>query len=136
MIKSQPQVQKIDGFQACRNLVLSDDARMDAIPGLEIEADDVACSHAATFGYLEEAPVFYLMSRGIPREQAELMLIEGFFDELLDRVPFEAVRERLKASVEAKIVGDQHRLGGGPLRARDPKHTGSESAPRARTVPR
>ncbi len=105
MIKSQPQMQKIDGFQACRNLVLSDDARMDAIPGLEIEADDVACSHAATFGYLDDAPIFYLMSRGIPRPQAELMVIEGFFDELLDRVPFEGVRERLRAAVEAKIVG-------------------------------
>jgi Fe-S cluster assembly protein SufD len=105
MIKSLPQMQKIDGFQACRNLVLSEDARMDAIPGLEIEADDVACSHAATFGSLEEEPIFYLMSRGIPRPQAELMVIEGFFDELLDRVPFEGVRERLQAAVEAKIVG-------------------------------
>lgn len=105
MIKSLPQMQKIDGFQACRNLMLSDDARMDGIPGLEIEADDVACSHAATFGTLEEEPVFYLMSRGIPRAQAELMVIEGFFDELLDRVPFERVRERLQASIEAKIVG-------------------------------
>jgi Fe-S cluster assembly protein SufD len=105
MIKSLPKMQKIDGYQACRNLVLSEDARMDAIPGLEIEADDVACSHAATFGTLEEAPIFYLMSRGIPRPEAELMVIEGFFDELLDRVPFERVRERLRASVEAKIVG-------------------------------
>jgi Fe-S cluster assembly protein SufD len=105
MIKSLPQMQKINGFQACRNMVLSEDARMDAIPGLEIEADDVACSHAATFGTLEEQPIFYLMSRGIPRSQAELMVIEGFFDELLDRVPFEGVRERLQAAVEAKIVG-------------------------------
>jgi len=105
MIKSLPKMQKIDGYQACRNMLLSDTARMDAIPGLEIEADDVRCSHAATFGSLEEEPVFYLMSRGIPRPQAELMVIEGFFDELLDRVPFEGVRDRLKAAVEAKIVG-------------------------------
>jgi len=104
MIKSLPQMQKIDGFQACRNLVLSDDARMDAIPGLEIEADDVMCSHAATFGTLEEEPIYYLMSRGIPRNQAELMVIEGYFDELLDRIPFERVRERLQAAVEAKIL--------------------------------
>lgn len=104
MIKSLPKMQKIDGFQACRNLVLSEDARMDAIPGLEIEADDVACSHAATFGTLEWEPIFYLMSRGIPRNQAELMVIEGFFDELLDRIPFERVRERLQAAVEAKIL--------------------------------
>lgn len=105
MIKSLPQMQKIDGYQVCRNLVLSDDARMDSIPGLEIEADDVICSHAATFGTLEEAPVFYLMSRGIDRSQAELMLAAGFFDELLQRIPFERVRERLMEEIEAKIVG-------------------------------
>jgi Fe-S cluster assembly protein SufD len=103
MIKSLPQMQKIDGFQASRNLLLADTVRMDGIPGLEIEADDVACSHAATFGSLEEQPIYYLMSRGIPRDQAELMLIDGFFDELLQRIPFEKVVERLQASVEAKI---------------------------------
>lgn len=105
MIKSLPKMQKIDGYQANRNLLLSDDARMDGIPGLEIEADDVKCSHAATFGTLEEAPIHYLMSRGIPRNQAELMVIDGFFDELLQRVPFERVRERLQAEIEAKIIG-------------------------------
>ncbi|MBC6936546.1 MAG: Fe-S cluster assembly protein SufD [Chloroflexi bacterium] len=105
MIKSLPNMQKIDGFQASRNLVLSEHARMDGIPGLEIEADDVACSHAATFGTLEKEPVFYLMSRGIPRPTAELMVIDGFFDELLQRIPFERVRERLQAAMEAKIIG-------------------------------
>ncbi len=105
MIKSLPKMQKIDGFQACRNLVLSEDARMDAIPGLEIEADDVRCTHAATFGTLEEQPVFYLMSRGVPRPEAELAVINGFFEELLDRVPFERVQARLRDSLEAKIVG-------------------------------
>lgn len=105
MIKSLPQMQKIDGFQASRNLLLSEDARMDAIPGLEIEADDVACSHAATFGTLEEESVFYLMARGIDRPTAELMVIDGFFDELLQRIPFERVRERLQAAMENKIIG-------------------------------
>jgi Fe-S cluster assembly protein SufD len=105
MIKAQPKMQKIDGFQASRNLVLSEDARMDGIPGLEIEADDVRCTHAATFGTLEEVSVFYLMSRGIHRPDAELMVIQGFFDELLERIPFEGVRARLQASLEAKIVG-------------------------------
>jgi Fe-S cluster assembly protein SufD len=105
MIKSLPKMQRIDGYQANRNLVLSDDARMDGIPGLEIEADDVKCSHAATFGTLEEEPIHYLMSRGIPRNQAELMVIDGFFDELLLRVPFERVRDRLKEAIEEKIVG-------------------------------
>jgi Fe-S cluster assembly protein SufD len=105
MIKSLPHMQKIDGFQACRNLVLDEDARMDAIPGLEIEADDVRCTHAATFGTLEEQPVFYLMSRGVPRAVAELTVTEGFFEELLERVPFERVQDRLRAALEAKIVG-------------------------------
>ncbi len=105
MIKSLPNMQKIDGFQACRNLVLDDTARMDAIPGLEIEADDVRCTHAATFGTLEEQPVFYLMSRGVPRPIAELTVAEGFFEELLERIPFERVQDRLRAALEAKIVG-------------------------------
>jgi Fe-S cluster assembly protein SufD len=105
MIKSLPKMQKIDGFQASRNLVLSEDARMDGIPGLEIEADDVRCTHAATFGTLEEVLVHYLMSRGIPRPDSELMVIQGFFDELLERIPFEGVRARLQAALEAKIVG-------------------------------
>jgi Fe-S cluster assembly protein SufD len=108
MIKSKPKMQKIDGYQASRNLLLSEDARMDGIPGLEIEADDVKCSHAATFGTLEDEPVFYLMSRGIPRPDAELMVIDGFFDELLQRIPFERVRERLQAAMEAKIVGSSN----------------------------
>jgi len=105
MIKSLPQMQRIDGYQVCRNLLLSDEARMDSIPGLEIEADDVACSHAATFGTLEEEPIYYLMSRGITRPQAQLMIIEGFFDELLQRIPFERVRQRLMDEIEAKIIG-------------------------------
>lgn len=105
MIKSLPKMQKIDGFQANRNLLLSEDARMDGIPGLEIEADDVRCTHAATFGTLEDVPVFYLMSRGITRKDAELMVIQGFFDELLERIPFEGVRARLHDALEAKIVG-------------------------------
>ncbi len=105
MIKSLPQMQRIDGYQVCRNLLLSNDARMDSVPGLEIEADDVACSHAATFGTLEEEPIYYLMSRGITRPQAQLMIIEGFFDELLQRIPFERVRQRLMDEIEAKIIG-------------------------------
>ncbi len=108
MIKSMPQMQKIDGFQACRNLVLDEDARMDAIPGLEIEADDVRCTHAATFGTLEEQPVFYLMSRGVPRAIAELTVTEGFFEELLGRIPFERVQDRLREALEAKIVGNKN----------------------------
>jgi Fe-S cluster assembly protein SufD len=105
MIKSLPNMQKINGFQASRNLVLSDEARMDGIPGLEIEADDVRCTHAATFGTVEDEPIFYLMSRGISRADAELIVTQGFFDELLERIPFERVRDRLWQALEDKIRG-------------------------------
>jgi Fe-S cluster assembly protein SufD len=104
MIKVLPGAQKTDGFQANRNLVLSPDARADSIPGLEIEADDVRCTHAATVGKLEEPFIFYLMSRGIPRPEAERLLVTGFFDPIMQRIPFEEVRERLTAHIEAKLT--------------------------------
>lgn len=103
MIKVLPHAQKTDGFQANRNLVLSGDARADSIPGLEIEANDVRCTHAATVGKLEQDFVFYLMSRGMPRHEAEKMLVLGFFDPIMQRIPFEEVRARLGAHIEQKI---------------------------------
>jgi Fe-S cluster assembly protein SufD len=66
MIKALPGSQRIDGFQANRNLMLDKTARADSIPGLEIEADDVRCTHASAIGKLDEEELFYLMSRGIP----------------------------------------------------------------------
>ncbi len=105
MIKVLPRAQKTDGFQANRNLVLSKDARADSIPGLEIEADDVRCTHAATVGKLEEEPIFYLMSRGMTREDAERLIVVGFFDPIMERIPFEEVRARLGAHIEQKLAG-------------------------------
>jgi len=105
MIKVLPKAQKTDGFQANRNLVLSPDARADSIPGLEIEANDVRCTHAATIGKLEEEPIFYLMSRGMPRPDAERLLVVGFFDPIMERIPFQEVRERLGAHIEEKLAG-------------------------------
>ena len=84
MIYVAPGAQKTDGYQANRNLVLSDAARADSIPGLEILADDVRCTHGATVGKLEQEPLFYLKSRGIPQAEAEKMVVEGFFAELVD----------------------------------------------------
>lgn len=103
MIKVLPGAQKTDGFQANRNLVLSPEARADSIPGLEIEADDVRCTHAATIGKLEEQYVFYLMSRGMPRAEAERQIVLGFFDPIMQRIPFEEVRDRLGAHIEEKL---------------------------------
>jgi Fe-S cluster assembly protein SufD len=103
MIYVAPGAQKTDGYQANRNLVLSKNARADSIPGLEIMADDVRCTHGATVGQLEEEPIFYLMSRGLPRTEAERMVIDGFFSPIMDRIPFERVRERFTRMIDDKL---------------------------------
>jgi Fe-S cluster assembly protein SufD len=103
MIYVAPGAQKTDGYQANRNLVLSKSARADSIPGLEILADDVRCTHGATVGQMEEEDIFYLMSRGLPRREAEKLVVDGFFDPILQRIPFEGVRQRLKKAIEAKM---------------------------------
>lgn len=103
MIKALPGSQRIDGFQANRNLLLDRTARADSIPGLEIEADDVRCTHASTVGRLDEQEIFYLMARGIPRETAVQMAVQGFFDPVMQRIPFEGVRERIAGRVLEKV---------------------------------
>lgn len=103
MIKALPDSQRIDGFQANRNLMLDSTARADSIPGLEIEADDVRCTHASTIGRLDEEEVFYLMSRGIPRTVATRMVIQGFFDPVMQRIPFEGVRVRIFDRILEKV---------------------------------
>ncbi len=103
MIYVAPGAQKTDGYQANRNLVLSKNARADSIPGLEILADDVRCTHGATVGQMEEENIFYLMARGLPRPEAERLVVDGFFDPILQRIPFEGVRQRLKKAIEAKM---------------------------------
>ena len=81
------------------------DARADSIPGLEIMANDVRCTHAATIGKLEEEPIFYLMSRGMTRADAERLLVVGFFDPIMERIPFPEVRTRLGEHIEQKLAG-------------------------------
>jgi Fe-S cluster assembly protein SufD len=103
MIYVAPGAQNTDGYQANRNLVLSKKARADSIPGLEILADDVRCTHGATVSQLEEEPVFYLMSRGIHREDAERLVVEGFFDEIMIRIPFKGVRARFEQMIDNKL---------------------------------
>jgi len=96
--------EKTDGYQANRNLILSPNARADSIPGLEILADDVRCTHGATVGTLESEPIFYLKSRGIPEEEAERLLVEGFFDPIMQRVPIESIRARLQQAIHEKTA--------------------------------
>jgi len=103
MINVAPGAQKADGFQANRNILLGSEARADSIPGLEIQADDVRCTHAATVGKLEDEHMFYLMSRGMDYEDARKLIVDGFFDPIMQRIPFEGVRERLKDIVVGKM---------------------------------
>ena len=103
MIKALPGSQRIDGFQANRNLILEKSARADSIPGLEIEADDVRCTHASTVGQLDQTEIFYLMSRGIPRDVAVRMVVQGFFDPVMQRIPFEGVRDRIASRILEKV---------------------------------
>ena len=104
MIYVAKDAQRTDGYQANRNLVLSDQARADSIPGLEILADDVRCTHGATVGKLEAEPLFYLKSRGIPQAEAEKIVVEGFFDPIFQRIPFEGVRERFQQYIADKMA--------------------------------
>lgn len=104
MIYVAPAAQKTDGYQANRNLVLSDGARADSIPGLEILADDVRCTHGATVGKLEPEPLFYLRTRGVPLKEAERIVVEGFFDPIMQRIPFEGVRERFQQAIQDKMA--------------------------------
>jgi Fe-S cluster assembly protein SufD len=103
MIYVAPGAQKTDGYQANRNLVLSKTAHADALPGLEILNDDVRCSHGATVGQIEEEHIFYLMSRGLPRAEAEKLTVSGFFEPVMNRIPFEDVRQRLRKAIEEKM---------------------------------
>ncbi len=103
MIKVEKAAQLTDGYQRSDALMLSDTARCDAIPGLEIEADDVRCTHGATAGQVDEEQVFYAMSRGIARHEAMHMIVEGFFQQVYDRIPVEVVRETLSQTVIRKL---------------------------------
>lgn len=103
MIYVAPGAQKTDGYQANRNLVLSPKARADSIPGLEILADDVRCTHGATVGKIDPEQVFYLRSRGMTPEVAEHLIVEGFFDPIMQRIPFEKVRQRFQESIQVKV---------------------------------
>lgn len=104
MIYVAPGADKTDGYQANRNLVLSPNARADSIPGLEILADDVRCTHGATVGKIDQDQVFYLLSRGIPRVEAERLIVEGFFDPIMQRIPFEGVRQRFQKAIHEKMI--------------------------------
>jgi Fe-S cluster assembly protein SufD len=103
MIRVEKDAQKTNAYQENRNLMLSDKAHADSIPGLEILANDVRCTHGATLGQVDREQLFYLMARGLPRFEAERLIVRGFFQDVLDRIKIIAVRETLAAALEARI---------------------------------
>ena len=103
MIRVEEDAQKTNAYQENRNLLLSDSAHADSIPGLEIMANDVRCTHGATLGRVNREELFYLMARGLSRAEAERLIVRGFFQDVLDRIELEPVREALGAALEARI---------------------------------
>jgi Fe-S cluster assembly protein SufD len=104
MIYVAPGAVGTDGYQANRNLILSKGARADSIPGLEILADDVRCTHGATVGKIDEGELFYLLSRGIPKKEAEQLIVTGFFASIMERIPFEGVKNRFIEAIQEKMA--------------------------------
>ena len=103
MIRVEEGAQKTNAYQENRNLLLSKTAHADSIPGLEIMANDVRCTHGATLGQVDREQLFYLMSRGLSRADAERLIVRGFFQDVLDRIELEPVREALARALEARI---------------------------------
>jgi Fe-S cluster assembly protein SufD len=103
MIRVEKDAQRTDAYQKDDNLLLSDAARADSIPGLEIEANDVRCTHGATAGRVDEDMIFYAQSRGVPRDTAIRLIVEGFFANVYDRISLEPVRETLRLAVADKL---------------------------------
>jgi len=103
LIRIAKHAARSDAYQANRNLVLSAKAKATSIPMLEIDNNDVRCTHGATVGPVDPEHLFYLRSRGIPEPTAKRMLIQGFFGDVLDRIPFEHARKLVEAELEARI---------------------------------
>ncbi len=98
------EAQNTDTYEVNRNLLLTEGARADAIPNLEIETGEIAgAGHAATVGRFDDEQVFYLMARGIPEKEARRLIIRGFFSEVINRIPVESIREELEKRVTAEL---------------------------------
>jgi len=104
MIRVDPGAQGTDAFQESRNLLLSPDAHADSIPGLEIEADDVRCTHAAAIAQIDREQLFYLTSRGLDPADAKQMIIEGFLESLVERLAEGPVRDEVSAALARRLA--------------------------------
>jgi len=103
LIRIEKGAARSDAYQANRNLVLSDHAKATSIPMLEIDNNDVRCTHGATVGPVDPQSMFYLQSRGIPEATAKRMIVQGFFGDVLDRIPFEHARNLIEADLESRL---------------------------------
>lgn len=104
MIKVDPGAQQTDAFQESRNLLLSPEAHADAIPGLEILADDVRCTHAAAIAQVDKEQLFYLTSRGLDDETAKSLIVEGFLESLVERLAEGPVRDSISEALETRLA--------------------------------
>jgi Fe-S cluster assembly protein SufD len=103
MIRVEQDAQKTNAYQENRNLLLSPEAHADSIPGLEIEANDVRCTHGATVSQVDRDELFYCMARGLSRGEAERLIVRGFYQEIFDRIELEPVRTALQTALETRI---------------------------------
>lgn len=103
MIKVDKDAQRTDAYQRNDNLMLAETARADSIPGLEIEADDVRCTHGSTSGRVDEEQVYYAMTRGYTRKEAVRMIVTGFFQQVFDRITIESVRAALGEAIGSRV---------------------------------
>lgn len=103
LILVEKEAQQTDAYQTNRNLLLAPTAEACSLPGLEIEANDVKCSHGATTGQVDDSELFYMMSRGISKKEAYKLLVFGFFEEIIDKVEFEELKDNVRALVQAEF---------------------------------
>jgi Fe-S cluster assembly protein SufD len=104
LIRVEPHAHRTDAYQKVRNLLLSDDCEANSMPGLEILADEVRCTHGATSGQIEEEELFYLLSRGISKKVAQQLIVFGFLNEVIERLKSEPIQDRLRDLVHAKFA--------------------------------
>jgi Fe-S cluster assembly protein SufD len=104
MIRVDPGAQQTDAFQESRNLLLSKNAHADAVPGLEIEANDVRCTHAAAVAQIDKTQLFYLMTRGLSRDEASRLIIDGFIQSLVERLAEGPVRDTLSTALDDRMA--------------------------------
>lgn len=107
VINAKPGAIRVDAYQMNNNLILNEGARADSLPGLEIDADDLKCSHGATMGSLDPEQLYYLRTRGLPELEARRLIVGGFFEEVIAKVPYAFVQDRLREHIERKMSREE-----------------------------